>query len=182
MLENLVMGVVLHEAQTGYDIKKYIEAGIGSFFNASHGNLYPTLKKLADKGYLIMSEQMQGKRLKKYYRTTESGKAAFFKWLSSPFNQNTCDDTHYAKIFFLGELPKEERIKRLQEYEFTFEQMLRQLQAVEKQLPSKNLSDRDYFEQSTFYFSYQIIQNTVRWIKFIKEQKPLSRFLIMGDL
>ena len=79
MLENLVLGVVLHEAETGYDIKKYIEAGIGSFFKASHGNLYPTLKKLSDKGYLSMSEQMLGKRLKKYYKTTESGKAAFFQ-------------------------------------------------------------------------------------------------------
>ena len=182
MLEYLVMGVVLHEAQTGYDIKKYIEAGIGSFFKASHGNLYPTLKKLSDIGYLTMSEQMQGKRLKKYYKTTKSGKTAFMEWLSSPFTQNTGDDTHFAKIFFLGELPKEERIKRLQEYEFFFKQMLRQLQAVEKQLPSDNLSDKDYFEQSTFYFSYQIVQNTVRWIKFIKEQKPLSRFLKERDL
>lgn len=177
MFEYLVMGMVLNEELTGYDIKKRIELGIGNLYKASHGQLYPALKKLTDKGYLIMNEQMQGKRLKKYYRATEAGKAAFLEWLSSPFDQNADGDNYLVKIFLLGELPNEIRIKRLQEYEFYTQQLLQQLQTIEKQLPTETLNDRDYFELSTFYFSYQLLQNTIRWVRYIKEKKPLSSFL-----
>lgn len=177
MFEYIAIGMVLHEELTGYDIKKNIEAGIGNFYKASHGSLYPALKKLTDKGYLIMTEQMQGKRLKKYYRATELGKTAFLEWLSSPYDINIGDEVHLAQIYFLGELPKEIRIKRLQEHEFYLQQMLRQLQVIEKQFDTEDLNDRDYFERSTFYFSYQLLQNTIRWLGYIREQKPLSEFL-----
>jgi len=177
MFEHIVMGMVLHEALTGYDIKKGIEAGLGNLYKASHGSVYPALKRLTDKGHLAMTEQMEGKRLKKYYSATELGRTVFLEWLSLPFDPNTNDDTYLAQIFFLGELPKEMRRKRLQEYEFYIHQMFRQLQAVEKQLPSEILNDRDYFALSTFYYSYQILQNTMRWLAYIKEQRPLSEFL-----
>ena len=177
MFEYIVLGMVLHEKLTGYDIKKKIEAGIGNFYKASHGSLYPALKKLTDKDYLCMTEQLQGNRLKKYYKATELGKAAFLEWLSSPYDINTGDEVHLAQVYFFGELPTELRIKRLQEHEFYLQQMLRQLQIIEKQLPNENLSDRDYFELSTFYFSYQLLQNTIRWLGYIRKQKPLSNFM-----
>ena len=170
MFEYVIMGMVLHEASTGYDIKKNIEAGIGFFCKASHGSLYPSLKKLTSKGYLTMTEQTQGKRLKKYYLTTESGKMAFLEWLASPFDI----DTHMIQIFFLGELPAEIRNKWLQECEFYLQQMLQQLQAIEKHFPAEISNDRDYFQLSTSYFSYQNIQNLIKWVGYIKEQKPLK--------
>jgi DNA-binding PadR family transcriptional regulator len=176
MIEFISLGMVLHEPLTGYDIKKRIEAGIGNFYKVSYGNLYPALKKLTDKGNLTMDEQKQGNRQKKYYRATESGRAAFLEWLSSPLATNN-EDTHMLKIFLLGELPKENRIVLLEEYEFYLRQMLRQLQNTEKQLPAEELNDKDYFEISTFYFSYQLLQNTIRWLRYIREQKPLSKFL-----
>jgi len=181
MFEYIVMGMALHEARTGYDIKKRIEAGIGNLYKASHGSLYPALKRLTAKGYLTMAEQMQGNRLKKYYQATAAGKAAFLEWLALPFDPNANGDTYLAKIFLFGELPKETRAQRLQEYEFYTQQTLLQLQTIEKQLSTAHLNDREYFELSTFYFSYQILQNAIRWIGYIKEQKPLSTFLHEGD-
>ena len=177
MFDYIALGMVLHEELTGYDIKKKIEAGIGNFYKASHGSLYPALKKLTDKGYLSMTEQKQGNRLKKYYKITELGKGVFLEWLSSPYDINTGDEVHLAQVYFFGELPTGSRIKRLQAHEFYLQQMLQQLQSVEKQLSNENLSDRDYFELSTFYFSYQLLQNTIRWLRYIREQKPFSDFI-----
>jgi len=45
----VVIGMVLHVPLTGYDNKKLIEKGTGNFVKASHGSLYPALKKLAIK-------------------------------------------------------------------------------------------------------------------------------------
>lgn len=177
MFDYLVIGMVLHEKLTGYDIKKRIEQGIGNLYKASHGQLYPALKKLTNKGYLTMNEQMQGKRLKKYYIATETGKTVFIDWLSAPFDKNTDGDNYLVKIFLIGELPKDIRTKRLQEYEFYTQQLLQQLQVIEKQLPTEKLSDRDYFELSAFYFSYQLLQNTIHWIQYIKDERPFASFL-----
>jgi len=177
MLEYITMGMVLNKELTGYDIKKEIEDGIGSFYKASYGNLYPTLKRLTDKGYLTMNEQKQGNRLKKYYKATEAGKESFLEWLSAPIDTNASAESQLAQIFLYGELPKEIRDKRLQECEFFAEQGLRQLENLAKQLPNENMSDRDYFAISTLYYSLQNAYLTLHWLKFIKGQRPFTQFL-----
>ena len=52
MLASIALGMVLEGDLTGYDIKKRIEKGIGVFYKASFGSLYPALKKLTRNGWL----------------------------------------------------------------------------------------------------------------------------------
>lgn len=79
MLGYIILGMVHENNLTGYDIKKYIENGIGTFYRASFGSLYPTLKKLVEKGRLVTHENPQGGRQKIYYGITEDGKK--FLWI-----------------------------------------------------------------------------------------------------
>ena len=181
MFDYIVTGMVLHEAMTGYDIKKEIEAGVGNFYKASHGSLYPALKRLTEKGDLTMAEKSQGNRLKKYYQATETGKAAFLEWLSVPLDPNKGGELILAKIYFFGELSRDVRTKRLEELEFFAHQMLQQLNEIEKTLPSGELTEQDYFAVSTFYYGYVNVQNTIRWLGYIKAQNPLSEFLSKED-
>lgn len=177
MFDCIILGVVLEKALTGYDIKKEIESKIGNFYKVSHGRLYPTLKKLADKSFLTMNEQMQGGRQKKYYKATEAGKAMFFEWLSSPVDPNAGVEAQLVHIFFYGKLSKEIRDKQLQEYEFLIQQQVRQLEAISKKIPSDGMDDEDYFETSILFFGIQSAHNSLRWLKHIKNQKPFSLFL-----
>ncbi|MGG5372302.1 PadR family transcriptional regulator [Enterococcus sp. AZ196] len=181
MFDYLVIGMVLYEELTGYDIKKRIEVGVGNLLKASHGQLYPALKKLTDKGYLMMNMQMQGRRQKKYYIATDAGKTAFKEWLATPFDPNKDGDNYLVKLFLIGELPREIRTKRLQEYEFHIRKQLHHLEMVEKQIPTEKLSDRNYFEFASFYYGYQTLHNMLRWVEYIKEQKPLSGYLCVKD-
>ncbi|MCL2398826.1 MAG: PadR family transcriptional regulator [Defluviitaleaceae bacterium] len=180
MLDYIVMGMVLEKELTGYDIKKEVESSIGVFYKANYGRLYPALNKLTEKGYLTMSEQMQGKRLKKYYKTTELGKEVFLEWLSLPIDLNMSGEAQLAQIFFYGELPKEIRNKRLQEYEIFIEQGMIQLQNIAKMLP-EIMDEKEYFGISTLYYGLQNAHNTLRWLKHIREQKPFSQFLRKHD-
>jgi len=175
VLDYIALGMVLDEALTGYDIKKEIEAGVGNFYTASYGSLYPALKKLSDKGYLTMTEQLQGNRVKKYYEATERGKAAFLEWLSSPFDPNTRSDSLLAKIYFFGALPEDIRKAQLMEYELHHQQVLRKLEAMEKHFAA--VEDSDYFELSTLYLGLQHLRDSVRWFRHIREEKPLAAFL-----
>jgi len=176
MLDYIALGMVLGEPLTGYDIKKEIESGVGNFYTASYGSLYPALKKLTSKGYLAMTEKPHGNRLKKYYQATESGKAEFLKWLSSPFDPNSGSDSLLARIYFFGELPKDIRNKQLQEYELHYQQVLQKLEKIEEQF-ANTTDDDEYFELSTLYLGLQHLQDTLRWFEHIREERPLAEFL-----
>jgi len=181
MLEYIIMGMVIEKELTGYDIKKEVDNSIGNFYKINYGRLYPALTKLTEKGYLTMSEQTQGKRLKKYYKVTELGKQAFLEWLSSPIDPSMSLELQLAKLFFYGELPKEIRDKRLQGYEIIVEQGLQQLQNIASTLPDEGISDKDYFGISTLYYGLQNAHTTLRWLKHIRQQKPFSQFLRKHD-
>jgi len=177
MLNFIVIGIVLDEAYTGYDIKKEIEFGIGNFYKASYGSLYPALKKLTGKGYLSMTAQLEGNRPKKYYTATDAGKTAFLEWLSAPFDPSAGSDSLLARIYFFGVLSEDTRRGLLLEYELYHQQVLRKLQTMEQELSAAIADDRDYFEMSTLYLGIQHLQDSVRWFRTIREQKPLSEFV-----
>ena len=177
MIEYVVTGMVLHKALTGYDIKKEIELGIGNFYKSSNGKLYPTLKKLTEKGYLVLTEQTQVERLKKYYMATERGKGAFLAWLTSPLDKNSLTVSLLTRVFFLGELPKDIRRQKLEEYELAIQKILAAHKKMEEQFANSIQSDRDYFEMATLYYGLQTTQGMIRWLQYIKEEKPLGEFI-----
>lgn len=177
MLEYIVIGMVLEKPSTGYEIKKYIEDGIGIFYKASYGSLYPALKKLSDRGDLTMFEKSQGERQKKYYLATEQGKQAFFEWLSAPIDFNNGADNHLVKVYFFDKLPEEVRYRQLQEYEMANENYLRKLQALEKHFNKMENKECFYYKLSTLYYGICIVKDNIRWCKHLRERKPLSELL-----
>lgn len=176
MLNYIIIGIVFDTPLTGYDIKKEIEAGIGNFYKASYGRLYPALKKLYDEGLLDMTEQPQGGRAKKYYQATKLGRAEFLEWLSLPYDPGSHENL-LVKIFFYGELPPDVRKKRLEEYEYHQTVVLHQLEQMEKQLAGEKLNDRHYFELSTLYYGIKNGYTTLKWFRHLKDRRPHPEFL-----
>lgn len=177
MLDFIIVGMVFDEAHTGYDIKKYIENGIGVFYKASYGSLYPSLKKLTNKGYLTMFEQPQGGRQKKYYQITEQGQIAFLEWLSTPMDLNDNTDNHLAKVYFFDKLPVEIRKQQLHEYEINNVNYLRKLQELEKHFSQIENKDCFYYKLSTLYYGICIIKDNIKWCQHIREGKSLSELI-----
>lgn len=79
MLESIILGMVSDNDFTGYDIKKLIENGIGVFYKASYGSLYPALKRLTDKGCLTTYEKPQGGRKKNFLPHHRRGTKTVFR-------------------------------------------------------------------------------------------------------
>lgn len=48
MFEFIALGILMDAPLTGYDFKKAMESGIGTFYKASYSSLYPLLKKLTE--------------------------------------------------------------------------------------------------------------------------------------
>ncbi|NLK96301.1 MAG: PadR family transcriptional regulator [Clostridiales bacterium] len=177
MLESLILGMVLEEDLTGYDIKKLIEKSFGIFYKASFGSLYPALKRLTEKGYVTTCEQPQGGRQKIFYHITEEGKENFFDWLSSPMDVLDGANANLAKIYFFDKLPQEIREGKLLEYEINNTNYLHKLQALEKEFNKMDNKDCFYYKLSTLYYGICITQKTIEWCHHIREKKPLSELI-----
>jgi len=178
MFDFIVLGTALNKPMTGYDIKKEIEHGVGNYYKASYGNLYPTLEKLTAKGYLTMTEQTEGKRVKKYYVATTIGRTSFLEWLALPVDFKIKSlRLLVAKIWFYGELPEDVRAKRIDELEIFGNQRLQALLELEKEYAEEEYSDVDYFEMATLYLGIQNVLTSIAWYRHIKERRPLAEFL-----
>ena len=178
MFDFIILGTVLKRSLTGYDIKKEVEFGVGNYYKASYGQLYPTLEKLTAKGLLTMNEQTEGKRVKKYYQTTATGRAEFLEWLTLPVDFTSASlRIMVAKIWFYGELQEDVRAKRMDELEIFGNQRLQVLLKLEKEHAEEEYSDVDYFEMATLYLGIQNVLTSIAWYRHIKERRPLADFL-----
>lgn len=177
MLIYIALGMVLDDDLTGYDIKKKIENGIGVFYKASFGSLYPALKKLSQNGWLTTYDQSQGGRQKIFYRITEEGKSQFYQWLSAPMDIFEGTNTHLAKVYFFDKLPAETRQQQLLRYEVNNIEYLEKLQSLERHFNQMKNKESFYYKLSTLYYGICITQKTIEWCQHIRMQKPLSKFI-----
>ncbi len=68
---------------TPYEMKKAVEATVGSFWSLQHAQLYREPERLARAGYLTVRSETDGRR-RKFYEITELGKEALREWLAEP--------------------------------------------------------------------------------------------------
>jgi len=181
MLVYIILGMALHESLTGYDIKKRIENGIGVFYKASYGSLYPALRKLTEKGWLVMCEEPRGGRQKKFYSLTAAGEKVFMDWLVSPLNVLDGVNSHLAKVYFFDKLPPEIRDRQLLEHEVNNGNYLRKLQALRSGFNKMEQQDCFYFKLSTLYYGIRATQESIRWCRHIRAGKPLAELIQEGE-
>lgn len=102
----IILGMLSHQAMTGYDIKKRIELTISHFWRVSYGQLYPTLKQLAKEQLVTMAIAQSDKGpSKKVYTLTTSGKKALKQWLQQPVEKESNKYDLMVKLFFGSQLP-----------------------------------------------------------------------------
>jgi DNA-binding PadR family transcriptional regulator len=108
MFDRIVLGFFMERNMTGYDIKKTMETSTNFFFNTSFGNIYPTLKKLEESGFLVSYEEVKNGKLNKVYSITDDGRKVFIKWLRSDSDIAMIRDEALCRVFFFQHLENEE--------------------------------------------------------------------------
>lgn len=127
MFEYLLLGFLLEQTQSGYQIKQHIELGTSNFIRSSYGSIYPTLKKLKNKGFLTCEEQVNNGRFTKIYTITDEGITCFMAWLSIPADISSGSHEHLAKMYFYDYLDKPTRHAH-------FNQYIKQADAIKQKL------------------------------------------------
>lgn len=103
VLKYIILGLLIHEDRTGYDIKKLFEGELGDFWYANHSQIYPELRKLENKGLITSHMETVGTKLeKKYYHLTEAGKEVLKEWMEEPLGSIMPSRSEFTmKIYLL---------------------------------------------------------------------------------
>lgn len=104
---------------SGYAMRQLMDWSTGNFWQESYGQIYPTLKRLGEEGFVELEgradveggERTQGQgrtgRESKVYRLTEAGQERLNAWLRSPSRPQVARNELLLKIFFSGLAPVE---------------------------------------------------------------------------
>jgi len=104
-LKYAILGVLELKPQTGYDLKKNIEASVAHFWSADQSQIYRTLSLLVSAGLAEVEVIAQDRRPdRRRHRITSNGIAALREWLGSPLSPETPHDAFLVRVFFVGEL------------------------------------------------------------------------------
>ncbi len=118
------------EPLSGYDIKQWVDTSVRFFFAASFGQIYPELKKLEAAGLVEGASNATGGRARTEYTITKTGHAELRNWLMQSENRIEMRDQAVLRIFFSGNLTKEERLTKIQDLRAERLETLETLQGV----------------------------------------------------
>lgn len=101
-----ILGFLMDSEATGYDLKRRFRDPVGFFYRVSDGSLYPALKKLARDGLVTQRIERHGRRSRKVYAITDTGRAHFMKMLREPAQPVFVFDEAQVKIYFAHHDPQ----------------------------------------------------------------------------
>jgi DNA-binding PadR family transcriptional regulator len=98
-LEHAILVSLEERAGSGYELARRFEKSIGFFWAATHQQIYRTLKRMVDLGWVSCLEVSQdGRPDKKVYQATEAGRGEIVRWLASPSAPETIRHDLSVKI------------------------------------------------------------------------------------
>jgi PadR family transcriptional regulator AphA len=123
--EFAVLGMLTLRPMSGYDIRKAIQQSIAHIWSESFGQIYPTLRKLVDRGLVqARAGGPQGKRDRQVYALTAKGRAHLAQWLAQPAQSQPVRNELLLKLFFARHMPPEAALQHVRKFRREQEQYL----------------------------------------------------------
>lgn len=111
-MEHIVLGMLIIQSMTIYDMNKRFGMGLSMIYAASYGNLQYAVEKLLKKEMITFEERVEKGRNKKIYHITEKGIEEFFEWMLDEIDPRHIETLMLAKVYFLG-LVEDDNDKRV---------------------------------------------------------------------
>ena len=160
-----ILGLLNHENLTGYDIKKRIDNSLKFFWDASFGQIYPTLKLLEKNGWVKFKNQVSEVGPERItYSITDEGRKHLTQWLSTPVEKEHVKYEILLKLFFGSTIDPDENIKNINEFKQRNEDILRIFQSFKNQKDQMLNQDADrFYYYLTVLFGEKIQKAYLEW-------------------
>ncbi|MGA2480205.1 MAG: helix-turn-helix transcriptional regulator [Spirochaetia bacterium] len=88
-LKYALLGLLAESPKYGYELKRRFEGALGNVWSVSYGQLYPTLHRLSEMGWLTKKTEPGKKAAEKnIYSITEKGRRKLDEWLLKPMRSS----------------------------------------------------------------------------------------------
>ncbi len=179
-LAHAILGLLLRQEMTGYDLKtSCFSQTIAHFWPADQAQIYRTLDKLEQQGWISCTVEIQHDRPnRKVYRVTEAGKAELVRWLGCPQPLPTVRDPLLIQMFFAARvLPLDAIIHLLEQQQATRRQKLAECEAIElPPLGNASASREQMMQRLVLELVIRQEQTYIDWldmaIEVIRHQTP----------
>ncbi len=169
--EYALLGALMTQPRHGYEIRAFLEEGLGPTWHIPTSQLYAQLKRLEERGHLYSSLEAQETRpSRRVFEITDKGREAFTTWVLSPARHVRDLRVEFlAKLFFIRKL-KLDGSRLIQEQSRVLEKTLNRLETVLAQ-------EEDSHRLLTAGFKRATAEAWQRWLKeearpFAEEIKP----------
>jgi len=157
---------------TGYEVKTFMETSTAHFWYARQSQVYSTLKKLEEQGYLTSEVQEQQDRPdRRVYTITDEGRQALHTWLAQPLTElEQTKDTLLLKLFFSARLEKGTILAQLRVQRALMEQYVATLkedvqQQIEGAAAAQSQLTRDaVLWELTRRYGEMVADASLRWL------------------
>lgn len=134
-LEHGILGFLNYHPYSGYDLKKIFDTSVQHFWSADQSQIYRTLNRLAEQGFVEMEKILQDDRPdRKVYQITRAGRGELLQWLSGPPPLGAPRSAPLIQVFFAGQLQDEQIIDKFEEYAAIMRALLDRYTGVTSQL------------------------------------------------
>jgi PadR family transcriptional regulator, regulatory protein AphA len=108
-LEHAVLGFLNYQPLSGYDLKKMFDVSVRHFWPADQSQIYRTLARLVEEGWVEMEIIEQTDRPdRKVYHITPAGQDELLAWLSGEAPIQVNRTAHLIQVFFAAQLSDEQ--------------------------------------------------------------------------
>lgn len=150
-LEYAILGWLNLEPMTGYDLKALIDSSIQHFWQADQSQIYRTLTKIEELGWVTVDVVHQETRPpKKVYHITSQGRQALETWLATPLDATPQRLPWLIQVFFAAQISDEQILMVLEHQLMLVQTKLVRFQHVRAASQAQFAPDED--PRSVFYW------------------------------
>lgn len=169
-LEHAILGFLKDRPRSGYDLKTVFDMTVRHFWPADQSQIYRTLARLAERGWIETEVIKQDRRLdQKIYHLTGKGNEEFLGWLKTPMSIKTVRLPKLIQIFFASYLSDEDAIKCFERfvdyYRRTidaYHELPQKGQSYRSKNPSLKVKDY-YFRMLTLEYGIRLAETSLAW-------------------
>lgn len=163
-----LLGILAEGPATGYDIRRRIERSIRFFWSESYGQIYPTLRRLAEQGWIERGDDQGGSdsgRPRKTYQITAKGREALARWLKTPPEPESPRNSLLLRLFFAAHTEPAVLAGHLARHRRSIEAELDELVQLERFLETEAREDHRYHSwRATLAYGLETARAELRWL------------------
>lgn len=167
-MQFVILGLLLIEPGSLYDLHKRFAAGPSLFYSASFGSIQRALQKMVADGWVDVTGDAASARGRKVHAITPAGEAAWRSWMAEPLSGANAETTMLARVFLLGLLPAAARTETLDVLREAAVAELSQLTAVAAELDAQQIpaeyAELFRYQRATLAYGIRSNELAVAWL------------------